>query len=379
MKSIRARIAAELREIEEKGLRRSVSAPAGLDFSSNDYLGLANSEELNSALMKGIGELGVGSTGSRLLRGHREVFSNVEREFAEWKGAEASLYFATGYQANVGMLQTFLREGDEVFSDELNHASIIDGVRIGRAAKHVYTHADQRALDDALSAANNTGEKFVVTESLFSMDGDMAPLREIADVCTKHGANLIVDEAHAVGIYGPTGSGLISEYGIEEATFLSVNTAGKALGVSGAFVSADKAAIELLVNRCRSFIFSTAPIPATALCISRAIGILCNDDARRNDLRQKCASFAASLSEHGIPAPESPTHIVPVIIGDSEIAVRVAKSMQARGFDVRAIRPPTVPEGTSRLRVSLNTKLSQQNLREFVMALSEVMQLEDLL
>jgi len=363
--------------LSANGLARSLSAPAGIDLSSNDYLGLAEDASVKTAFVESVSTLGVGSTGSRLLRGERTVFADVERTFARWKGSESSLYFATGYQANIGIFQTFLQKQDAVFSDELNHASIIDGIRLGRARKIVYPHLDLDSLEAGLASDESFGEKFVVTESLFSMDGDIAPLSRIADICRRHGANLIVDEAHAVGLYGKDGSGLIEENGIEKDVFLSVNTAGKALGVSGAFVAGEAEVIRYLINRCRSFIYSTAPVPAAAAAIKRAIEYVKAKPESRGMHRDICIRFADLMREEGIEISTASTHIVPVLIGESAKAVQIAEELQLIGFDVRAIRPPTVPDGTARLRVSLNTKLTDDDLSGFVHSLATVLRKEN--
>jgi 8-amino-7-oxononanoate synthase len=369
MKRIEQRLRTELEEIESNGLMRKLKAPSGIDLSSNDYLGLAMDSRLREAAQAEIKTGTIGSTGSRLLRGERNVFEEAENAFARWKGTEAALYFATGYQANIGLMQTFLREGDTVFSDALNHASLIDGIRLGKARKFVYPHCDVGELERMLAEANSTGEKFVVTESLFSMDGDIAPLTDIAELCRVNGANLIIDEAHAVGIFGETGSGLIEEHGIEEDVFLSVNTAGKALGVSGAFAAGNQIVIDYLINKCRSFIFSTAPMPAAAAAILTSIGIIKSDKALRLGLREICKRFEELLFENGIRAGAGLNQIVPIMIGESIRAVQIAEALQAQGFDVRAIRPPTVAEGTARLRISLNTMIGQDLLTDFVKCL----------
>ncbi len=238
------RIQSKLKEIESTGLTRKLVSPRGIDLSSNDFLCLANDKRIKKALIESVKIGGVGSTASRLLRGERDSFRKVEAKFAEWKRTERSLYFATGYQANIGVLQTFLEPEDVVFSDELNHASLIDGMRLSKCRKMVFRHLDFEQIQRLLNKTECKGQKFLVTESLFSMDGDIAPLDKYAKICRETNTNLIVDEAHAVGIYGARGSGLIEEFGIENDVFLSVNTAGKALGVSGAFVAGSEIAIE---------------------------------------------------------------------------------------------------------------------------------------
>ncbi len=362
----------ELEDITAKGVLRETKTPKGIDFSSNDYLGLANDERLKKALIEAVRREGVGATASRLLRGERDCFREVEMQFADWKGAESSLYFSTGYQANIGVMQTFLKEGDVVFSDELNHTSLIDGIRLSKAKKMIFKHCDAEHLEKLLFETSCDGNKFLVTESLFSMDGDIAPLKTYVQICQKHDINLIIDEAHSVGLYGEKGSGLIEEYGIEKQVFLSVNTAGKALGVSGAFVAGSGVVIEYLINKCRSFIFSTAPIPPIADALKVSINIIEEEKALRIKLRNICRLCRDLLIENNLIESSDETQIIPIIIGDSEKAVAIAEKMQAEGFDVRAIRPPTVAEGTSRLRVSLNVGLTKDILMGFVEKLKKI-------
>jgi 8-amino-7-oxononanoate synthase len=363
------RIYRRLAEIEAKGLKRRLFSPRGIDLSSNDYLGLAKDERLKNAMIEAVKREGVGSTGSRLLRGERDCFSQVERQFAAWKNAERAIYFNSGYQANIGVLQAFLEDADVVFSDEYNHASLIDGIRLSKARKVIYKHLDFESLSKMLRETECAGQKFLVTESIFSMDGDIAPLDKYAAICRETGANLIVDEAHAVGVCGAKGSGLIERFAIENQVFLSINTAGKALGVSGAFVAGDEQAIEYLIQKARSFIFSTASVPAVAGALKTAIEIAENEPERRERLLHLSKFLRDKLNENNINVPFDDSQIVPIIIGDSRKAVEIAENLQANDFDVRAIRPPTVPENTSRLRVSLNANLTEEILSDFVAAL----------
>ncbi len=369
MADLEQRTRRALDEIEAQGLTRKLRRPAGIDLSSNDYLGLANHRLVRAAMAKAVLQEGVGSTGSRLLRGDRDGFIQIEERFAAWKGVEASLYFSSGYAANLGVLSTFLEEGDVVFSDELNHASLIDGMRLGRARKVIFPHCDMAALRPLLQAEAVEGQRFLVTESLFSMDGDFAPLEEYAELCRETGTRLIVDEAHAVGLYGERGSGLIEQAGIGADVFVSVNTAGKALGVSGAFVAGPRWAIDLLVQRARTFVFTTAAPPSVAAAIDAALNVI--DD--KPELREKTLAFAGRmrtlLLEAGIRVPDGESQIIPVLVGENERAVEVATALQKEGFDVRAIRPPTVPEGTARLRISVNAKLYEADIQSFVTAL----------
>ncbi len=353
-RALEQRVRAQLEALQDQSLLRSLEEPAGLDLCSNDYLGLARHPRMRRRLGDAVQALGVGSTGSRLLRGHRAAFKTVEERFARLKGTPAALYLGSGWAANLGVLSTFPTSGDVIFSDELNHASLIDGMRLSKARYVVYPHCDCEALSRLLESEQCAGQRFVVTESLFSMDGDIAPLEQLAALQAEHGFVLIVDEAHAVGIYGQCGSGLIEASGCEDAIFVSVNSAGKALGVSGAFVCGPQWAIQLLVQSARPFVFSTAPPPALAESIDEALDLLAEEPERRVRVLEHGALLRESL---GMPPSNAP--IVPVIIGPSAAAVRAAASLRAQGYDVRAIRPPTVPAGTARLRVSLNADLSR--------------------
>jgi 8-amino-7-oxononanoate synthase len=356
------RLTERLREIDDDGLRRTLRPPSGIDLCSNDYLGLAGHPLLKQRMADAVMAEGVGSTGSRLLRGERSGFARVEEKFARFKGAERSLYFSSGYLTNLAVLTTFPEAGDVIFSDERNHASLIDGARLSRARRVVFPHNDAEALERLLCEDTGAGQKFVVVESLFSMDGDQAPLAEYAALCRAAGAELIVDEAHAVGVYGECGKGLAED------AFVSINTAGKALGVSGAFVAGPAEAIEYLIQRARPFIFSTAPPPAIAAALEASLEAIANEPERR----QRLLARGRYLRERLGLAGDSP--IIPIVIGENERAVAVARGLQAAGFDVRAIRPPTVPAGTARLRVTVNQGLSEEVLDRFVEALAAARQ-----
>lgn len=340
---LEGRIRAHLSEIERAGLRREMRAPSGVDLSSNDYLGLATHPLVKERMAEAVRQMGAGSTGSRLLRGNRDCFEALEERFARFKSAERALYFSSGYLANLAVLSTFPEEGDVIFSDSLNHASLIDGVRLSRARREIYPHG---------SVPEARGQ-FLVTESLFSMDGDMAPLRELAAT----GAHLIVDEAHAVGVFGP---------GLAEDSFVSINPCGKALGVSGAFVCGPAWAIDYLVQRARPFIFSTAPPPAIAAALDAALDVLAAEPDRAVRVRELSRYLRARL---GLAESESP--ILPVMVGDNDLAVALAAALQRDGFDVRAIRPPTVPPGTARLRISINCNLTEAILDRFAASLEK--------
>jgi 8-amino-7-oxononanoate synthase len=376
-----------MRSLDESGLLRTLRAPSGIDLASNDYLGLANHPRIRQRLIAAVAREGVGSTGSRLLRGERETFRAVEARFASFKRTDRSLYFSSGYLANLAVMTTFAEAGDVMISDERNHASLIDGIRLSPARREIFAHNDVAAMRRAIESAGRAwdpssgslrgesrGECFVVVESLFSMDGDEAPLADYAEICEATGAHLIVDEAHAVGVYGERGSGLIEEQGVGDRVFLSVNTAGKALGVSGAFVAGATWAIDYVIQRARPFIFSTAPPPALASALDASLDLVEEEPQRRAALRECAATLRARLLTAGIPVAPGTSHIVPVLIGGNDAAVAVADAMQADGFDVRAIRPPSVPPGTARLRISVNVNLTDDVIERCVASLASACQ-----
>jgi 8-amino-7-oxononanoate synthase len=374
-----ARIQRRLDALKKGGLLRTLRAPSGIDLSSNDYLGLANHPRIKHAMIGAVAHEGVGSTGSRLLRGERDSFAAIEDRFARFKGTERSLYFSSGYLANLAVVTTFAEADDLIISDERNHASLIDGIRLSPARREIVAHNDVAAVRHALGAgrvgeaggaSGAAGERFVVVESLFSMEGDEAPLGDYARICAATGAHLIVDEAHAVGVYGARGSGLVEEHGVDDEIFLSVNTAGKALGVSGAFVAGPAWAIEYVIQRARPFIFSTAPPPAVAAALQASLDVIEEEPRRRAVLLERAEKLRVRLLASGVPVSPGTSHIVPVIIGDNDAAVAVAAAMQADGFDVRAIRPPTVPPGTARLRISVNVNLTDDLIERFVTSLA---------
>ena len=367
------RVQQQLRDLDARALRRSVRAPAGIDLSSNDYLGLSTHPRLKRRMERAVRREGCGSTGSRLLRGERDCFSAVERRFAAFKHTARALYFSSGYLANLAVLTTLPSEGDVVYSDRHNHASLIDGMRLSRATRVVFPHNDVGALARLLSEDVGGGQRFVVTESLFSMDGDAAPLAAYAALCRAADAALIVDEAHAVGVYGERGSGLIEASGVGEDVCLSVNTAGKALGVSGAFVAGPDWAIEHLMQHARTFLFSTAAPPPVAAALDASLSVIAEEPERRQLLHARARYLRRHLADADLVPRAPSSQIVPIMLGEAHRAVMVAAILQREGFDVRAIRPPTVPEGTARLRITVNVNVSEAALDRFVPALSAIM------
>jgi 8-amino-7-oxononanoate synthase len=361
--SLLGELEAGLCDLERRSQRRSLCEMAGVNLCSNDYLGLAGDERMRAAVMEAVREAPrVGGTGSRLLSGHLHLWDELESEFAEFAGTQAALYFGSGYAANVGLLTSLVRAGDVVFSDELNHASLIDGIRLSGARKVIYPHLDLNALEGALHAsAGENGRRFVVTETVFSMDGDVAPLREMASLCERHDAALVLDEAHATAVHGPCGRGIAAQAGIVPDTGGSglavVHTCGKALASAGAFVCGGAALREHLINHARTLIFSTAMPPYMAGQIRAALRIARGLDVQRAELLANSRRLAASLRAHGYDTANSTTQIVPVIAGGNDDAVAAAEHLQQHGFAVRAIRPPTVKSGRARLRLSITAAI----------------------
>lgn len=369
--SLTRSLESELREIEARGQLRSLEIPAGINFCSNDYLGLATKPALRDAVMDAVARAErVGSTGSRLLAGNAREWEELEREFADFAGTPAALYFTSGYAANVGLLDAVARRGDIIFSDAANHASLIDGARISGAGKVVFPHGDWEALELALQdRAGQPGRKLVVTESVFSMDGDLAPLREMTTVAKRYGAEMIVDEAHATGAFGPQGRGRLAELGLENEIFAVVHMCGKALASAGAFVCGSAMLKTYLINRARTFLFNTALPPYFAAQIRAALALARRADAERLRLRAISANLRNDLRAAGWDTGKSASQIVPVLLGENDIAMKVASELGREGFAVRAIRPPTVAQDTARLRLSLTCKLKDGELAKLAQAM----------
>ena len=312
----------------------------------------------------------IGGTGSRLLSGETADWHDLETRFAAFAGTESALFFTTGYAANVGLLSALVSKDDVIFSDSLNHASLIDGMRLSGARKVIYPHLDLRVLEDALrQEAGAPWRKIIVTESVFSMDGDIAELDRIAVLAEKYGAALIVDEAHATAIHGPGGRGIAAQADIVRQLLAIIHTCGKALGCAGAFVCGPSVLREHLINHARTFIFSTALPPYFSQQIEAALELSSGMDLERASLLKNAAHFIDSLRANGFNTGDSASQIVPIILGNNEDTLDAAEQLQREGFAVRAIRPPTVPQGTSRLRLSLTTQINVHELDRLVHSL----------
>lgn len=358
----------ELNRLRHEGRYRALQAPSGIDFSSNDYLGYSRRAWPDPGLSRS-------GAASRLLRGQHPIWSEVEARLAAWHKAETALVMNSGYTANEGLLSAIIEEGDQVFSDQYNHASIIDGLRLGRAEKIIFCHNDANNLEARLregqASRSAKQEWFIVTESLFGMDGDVAPLREMADLAERYQAHLIVDEAHATGCFGPSGSGLVDALGLRQRVLATMHTGGKALAVPGAYIVGSAMLKDMLVNNCRHLIFTTALPPQVGAWWLDTLGLTAGDETTRDTLHERTRIFRAELSARGIKA--GGTHyIVSLILGADVAAVAAARMLKERGYDIRAIRPPTVPVNTARLRISIHADHEPAVLRELAELLSEI-------
>ena len=368
----RAALAEALAARERAGLLRRMAPPRGIDLSSNDYLGLATHPHVASCAAAAVGRLGAGTGGSRLLTGHRDAFSELEERLAAFSGTEAALLFGSGYAANIGLLTAVVGWDDLVISDHRNHASLIDGIRLTGARRVVHAHRDLAAIAAALRQPR-TGRAFVVTESVYSMDGDLTPLAELAEVCERYGALLIVDEAHATGLYGASGAGRVEELGLTARVLATVHTGGKALGSAGAWVAGSRLLADTLAQTARTFVFTTAPMPAMLGALEGALDVVAAEPERRAEVQRKAALLRAALAEAGAVPGGHESAIIPIRVGGNDAAVALAEALLAEGFDCRAVRPPTVPDGTARLRVTVHAPVPDAELLRFASATGRLM------
>lgn len=364
--------------LERKGRRRTLLAEAGRDFTSNDFLGLASSPRLIAAVESAIARgVPVGAGGSRLLRGNHPEHEALEAEAAAFFGTGRTLFFGNGFTANLALFSALPQREDRIFHDELVHASALDGIGQSKASAEPFAHNDLDALDGALRAwrtGGGKGQAWIAVESLYSMDGDFAPVAELVDLADRYDAFLVIDEAHATGVHGPDGRGVASAFEGRE-NIVTLHTCGKALGSSGALIGAVPVLCDFLVNRARPFIYSTAPSPLMAASVREALRILADEPERRNALASR-VSLAGDLLKQRLGLDPGPSQIIPVPIGDNARSVRIANRLREAGFDVRAIRPPTVPEGTARLRLSITNTVSREDISAMVGCLADVMAAE---
>ena len=380
--SLDAKLKAQLTEREQARLyrhRQVLESPQGVDvvvngeryvnFSSNDYLGLASHPKVIEALADGARKWGAGSGAAHLVSGHSLPHHALEEELAEFTGRARALLFSTGYMANLGAVSALLGRGDSVFEDRLNHASLIDAGILSRARLKRYGHADASELVTQLDATDS-GSKLVVTDGVFSMDGDLAPLPKLVQACQQKDAWLMVDDAHGIGVVGPHGRGSLEHFNLNtEAVPILVGTLGKAFGTFGAFVAGSETLIESLIQRARSYIYTTALPPAVAEATRASLRLIQTESWRREKLQQLVKRFRRGAIESGLPLMDSFTPIQPLLLGDTGRALTVSQRLREQGFLISAIRPPTVPEGTARLRITFSAEHEEAHVDRLLNAL----------
>ena len=378
----------ELAALEQAGLRRILRVlhnRAGanvvegdatyIDFSSNDYLGLATDPRVAAAAIEALRAAGTGATAARLISGNHELHSALEQALARFLGAEAALLFPSGYMANLGALPALAGREDGIYADVLNHASLIDGCRLSRAERHLVPHLDLGALERALERGGDAvRRRWIVVEGIYSMDGDLSPLADLVALARRFDAWIYLDDAHGVGVLGETGRGSVERAGGIAEVPVVMGTLGKAFGVAGAFVAGSRALIDFLSNRARSFVYTTGSPPALAAAALAALEIVTSEPERRERLRANARALRNGLAGLGWP-PSGPAdgHIVPIVIGDSEAMLRTADALKGAGFLVGAIRPPTVPKGTARLRLTVSSAHSSEDVAALVGALKRAL------
>ena len=375
----------EISFIHEKGLFReltemetgqtpevSINGRKYILLGSNGYLGLSVHPEVKAAAAAALEKYGTGSGGSRLVSGTTDLHSALEEKIAAFKKTESAIVFSSGYLANIGAIQALAGPGDVIFSDELNHASIIDGCRISGAAVKIYRHLDFNHLESLVCEYRNGGRKLIVTDTVFSMDGDLADLSAICGIAEMHGCMVMADEAHATGVLGKRGSGATEYFGVEQNVAVAMGTLSKAIGSAGGYIAGDKRLIEFLRNRARSFIFDTSP-PAAALAASiEAIGIIEQDAGRREHLWKMIEIFKSGLEKTGLAVLPSQSAIVPILIGEPDEAIAFASALKENGVYTPAVRPPSVPPGKCRIRASIMATHEETHIERAVAAFEKV-------
>jgi 8-amino-7-oxononanoate synthase len=367
-----------LADLDRRALRRTLAARTGpqranaieieiegqtlVNFGSNDYLGLASDPRIVVAARQALDEHGWGSGASPLVTGRSELHARLERRLAEFEGTEAALFFPSGYAANVGTITALVGNDDAIYSDELNHASIIDGCRLSGAAVHIYRHGDVGHLAELQRNSASYRRRLIVTDSLFSMHGDFAPLAELARLAREHDAMLLVDEAHATGVFGPQGRGVCEAAGIEHAEVIRVGTLSKALGSAGGFVAGSQRLVDWLANRARPYVFSTAAPAALAAVGLAALDIVVQEPGRRDRLLQLARQLQTRLAAVGLVSETPGSQIVPVVLQDPQTVMTAAAELRRRGYFVPGIRPPSVPTGQSLLRISLSCLHTEEQI-----------------
>ena len=371
--------------IEDAGLRRHLrtitSAPTGtinLDgrdvvlLGSNNYLGLSTHPQVIAAAVEATQIFGTGASGSRLISGNSELYTILETNLAKIKGTEAALVFSSGYAANVSIIPVLADEDDLILSDALNHASIIDGCRLSSATKKVYRHCDVEHLKTLLSESTTFRRKLIVTDSVFSMDGDIAPLPDICNLAAEHDAMMLVDDAHGFGVLGKDGSGTVSHFGLEGQEIIQMGTLSKAVGALGGYIAGSRALIELLINRARGLIFTTGLPPGTLAAANTALDVIRSSPELRQRLFSHAKRLKTALADLGYTLLPSETQILPVVLGSPQRATRVAEALLTKGIFAPAIRPPAVPARTSRLRLTAMATHTESEIAQAITGFAEV-------
>ena len=380
----------EYAAIEQAGLRRHLrtvrSAPTGtinLDgrdvvlLGSNNYLGLSTHSKVLAAAVEATQTFGTGASGSRLISGNSELYTTLETNLAKMKGTEAALVFSSGYAANTSIIPVLAGEDDLILSDALNHASIIDGCRLSRASKKIYQHCDVEHLKTLLSASTTFRRKLIVTDGVFSMDGDIAPLPDICELAAQHDAMVLVDDAHGFGVLGKDGNGTVSHFGLEGKEIIQMGTLSKSVGALGGYIAGSRALIALLINRARGFIFTTGLPPATLAAANAALGVIRSSPELRQCLFSHAKRLKTALIDLGYTVLPSETQILPVILGSPQRATRAAEALLTEGVFAPAIRPPAVPTGTSRLRLTVMATHTEAEIEQAITGFAEVYRLAD--
>ncbi|MEB2298916.1 8-amino-7-oxononanoate synthase [Lysinibacillus xylanilyticus] len=375
----------ELQVIEEKGLTRKLRSFSNgnetevimngkkfLLFSSNNYLGLATDYRLRKKASEGISKYGTGAGGSRLTTGNFDIHEQLESEIADFKKTEAAIVFSSGYLANIGVISSVMKAGDIIFSDAWNHASIIDGCRLSQAKTIVYEHADMVDLEQKLRQSHGDGKKLIVTDGVFSMDGDIAPLPEIVTLAKEYNAYIMIDDAHVTGVLGNDGRGTADYFGLKNEIDFTVGTLSKAIGAEGGFVATSSIAKNYLLNNARSFIFQTGLSPSAIEAAREGIAIIQNEPERREQLLNNAKYLRLKLEESGFVVNEGETPIISLLIGDSREAVQFSERLMDEGVFIPAIRPPTVPKGSSRLRITVMATHTMEQLNTVINKIKKI-------
>ncbi|MCB1180004.1 MAG: 8-amino-7-oxononanoate synthase [Leptospiraceae bacterium] len=362
MNPILQKINSDLDDIKKKNRYRELRESNLIDFCSNDYLKLSNHPELIKKFEEGIKKFGLGSGASRLLRGHRKFIEEVEEEFSSWVESASSLFLANGFVSNLGLLDLLADKNTYIFSDRLNHASILDGIRLSGGIAKYYKHLDYTHLEELLSKSPSINPKIIISETVFSMDGDLANIQKLIELKEKYNSILILDEAHAIGVFGKSGAGLSLSSNLNVSSIdFRIFTCGKSLGLEGAFISGNnKIYKEYLINRMRTFIFSTAPIPAIIYSIPKSIDLIKSMEKERKEILDNADYFRKKIKEKGFSTLDSNSQIIPLICDSESNALDYSEKLRQGGYDIRAIRPPTVKK--SRLRISLNVSIARNDI-----------------